>query len=73
MLVSLARAFYGDPVLLVLDEPNAYLDAVGETALLDALQKVKQRGTSIAIVAHNPRAIKHCENTLVIMLSLIHI
>jgi len=67
LLVSLARAFYGDPVLLVLDEPNAYLDAVGETALLDALQKVKQRGTSIAIVAHNPRAIKHCENTLVIM------
>lgn len=50
--VALARALYRDPVLLILDEPNAHLDADGEAALIEALQAAKQRGASALVVAH---------------------
>lgn len=50
--VALARALFGDPRLLVLDEPNAHLDAEGDEALEDSLRSLRRTGTTIVIVAH---------------------
>lgn len=50
--VALARAFYRDPVLLVLDEPNAHLDQDGENALIGALKRASERGVCSVVVAH---------------------
>jgi ATP-binding cassette subfamily C protein len=52
--VALARALYRDPVLLVLDEPNAHLDSEGEIALLNAIKAASERGACSVIVAHRP-------------------
>ena len=51
--IGLARALYGDPVLVVLDEPNASLDKAGETALLDAISGLRHRGATVVMVTHN--------------------
>ena len=63
--IALARAMYGDPPLLVLDEPNANLDEAGEIALDVALQQAKQRGQTVLIVSHRPIAIRNCDLILV--------
>jgi ATP-binding cassette subfamily C exporter for protease/lipase len=63
--IALARAMYGDPPLLVLDEPNANLDEAGELALDTALQQAKQRGQTVIIVSHRPIAIRNCDLILV--------
>jgi ABC-type protease/lipase transport system fused ATPase/permease subunit len=63
--IALARAMYGDPPLLVLDEPNANLDEAGEMALDTALQQAKQRGQTVLIVSHRPIAIRNCDLILV--------
>jgi ATP-binding cassette, subfamily C, type I secretion system permease/ATPase len=52
--IALARALYGDPRLVVLDEPNANLDAVGEAALLATLAELKSGGVTVVMVTHNP-------------------
>ena len=52
--IALARALYGDPFLVVLDEPNSNLDAEGEEALMKAIMGVRERGGIVVIVAHRP-------------------
>jgi len=50
--LGLARAMYGDPSLIVLDEPNSNLDDIGEAALLQAVQDLRQHGKTIVLVTH---------------------
>jgi ATP-binding cassette subfamily C protein len=64
--IGLARALYGDPVFLVLDEPNANLDNDGSVALNIAIRAMKARGGSVLIMAHRPNAIQECEMLLVL-------
>ena len=52
--IGLARALYGDPFLVVLDEPNSSLDAIGEFALTHAIKSVRQRGGIVVVIAHRP-------------------
>ena len=63
--IGLARALYGDPVLIVLDEPNSNLDAEGEAALLQALDGVRKRGGTVIVVAHRPSAIAVLDTLMV--------
>jgi ATP-binding cassette subfamily C protein len=52
--IGLARALYGDPFLVVLDEPNSNLDAKGDAALADAIAEVRTRGGIVIVVTHRP-------------------
>jgi ATP-binding cassette, subfamily C, bacterial len=63
--IGLARALYGDPELLILDEPNSNLDNEGSAALNAAIRAAKARGASVMIMAHRPQAIQECELLLV--------
>ncbi|MEP5759135.1 MAG: type I secretion system permease/ATPase [Litoreibacter sp.] len=63
--IGLARALYGDPVILVLDEPNANLDNDGSNALNTAIRNLKAENCSVIIMAHRPSAIQECELLLV--------
>lgn len=64
--VGLARALYGSPLALILDEPNANLDSEGSAALNTAIAGMKAAGKSVLIMAHRPSAISECEKLLVI-------
>lgn len=64
--IGLARALYGDPVLLVLDEPNSNLDSHGSNALNESIRRMKSQGKSVIIIAHRPAAIAECELLMVI-------
>ncbi len=64
--VGLARALYGDPVLLILDEPNSNLDNEGSAALNAAIRSMKAAGKSVLIMAHRPAAIQECDFLLVL-------
>jgi ATP-binding cassette subfamily C protein len=55
--IALARALYGDPPLLVLDEPNAHLDGEGEVALIQAVKEAAGRGAAVMLIAHKPTII----------------
>jgi ATP-binding cassette subfamily C protein len=64
--VALARALYGRPNLLVLDEPNAFLDSDGEAALIRAIEAERSRGATILLIAHR-RAILEPANRLLVL------
>ena len=64
--IGLARAMYGDPVILVLDEPNSNLDNEGSEAVNTAIRGMKAEGKAILIMAHRPAAIKECETLLML-------
>ena len=64
--IGLARAMYGDPVILVLDEPNSNLDNDGSIALNNAIRVAKTEGKAVFIMAHRPAAIQECDLLLVI-------
>jgi ATP-binding cassette subfamily C protein len=64
--LGLARALYGRPRLLVLDEPNAHLDAEGEAALMAALKHAKDDGAAIVIVVHRSQAMSIIDRLLVL-------
>lgn len=59
--IGLARAFYGNPVMLVLDEPNSNLDNDGSLALNRAIRQAKTDGCAVFIMAHRPAAIQECD------------
>ncbi len=64
--VSLARALYGDPFLVVLDEPNSNLDLPGDAALQNAIKAVRQRGGIVIVIAHRPSALAGLDSVLVL-------
>jgi ATP-binding cassette, subfamily C, bacterial len=63
--IGLARALYGDPVILILDEPNSNLDNDGSVALNLAIRAMKDAGRAILIMAHRPAAIQECDLLMV--------
>lgn len=63
--LALARALYGDPFLVVLDEPNSNLDQEGEAALTEAIAGVRARGGIVVVVAHRPSALAALDQVMV--------
>jgi PrtD family type I secretion system ABC transporter len=64
--IGLARALFGDPVALVLDEPNAHLDDVGVQALNDAISNVRNAGKVVVVMAHRPSALVECNKVMIL-------
>ena len=62
--IALARALYGKPFLVALDEPNSNLDQEGEKALQQAIRDLKSRGAIVLLVAHRPSALAACDRVL---------
>ena len=64
--IALARALYGNPIFLILDEPNSMLDADGSAALNAALRKMKEQGKIVMVLTHRPQAIAECDQLMVL-------
>jgi ATP-binding cassette, subfamily C, bacterial PrsD len=62
--IGLARALFGDPFLIVLDEPNSNLDSIGDVALNTAIVAAKERGAIVIVIAHRPSAIAAVDSLL---------
>ena len=65
--IGLARALYGDPFLVVLDEPNSNIDREGDEALTKAILGVRARGGIVVVVCHRPSALAGVDSVLVMM------
>lgn len=64
--IALARALYGDPAFLVLDEPNSALDAEGQQALTEAILKMKTDGKIVIISSHHPAGLAAVDRLIVL-------
>jgi ATP-binding cassette subfamily C exporter for protease/lipase len=64
--VALARALYGNPSVVVLDEPNSNLDTVGEAALASAIVQLKAQGTTVILVTHRSSVLAQADKLLVL-------
>lgn len=64
--VGLARAIYGDPVFVVLDEPNSSLDEIGDAALANAIRLMKSRGTTFVVMTHRTSVLAVADKMLVL-------
>jgi ATP-binding cassette subfamily C protein len=64
--IALARAFFGDPSMIVLDEPNSNLDAAGEQALADALRRAKERKVTIVVITQRPALLNIVDKVLIL-------
>lgn len=64
--IGLARAIYGEPSLVVLDEPNANLDDAGETALLRTVLELKAKGKTVFLITHRPGAIAVADRLIIL-------
>ncbi|MBG6209928.1 ATP-binding cassette subfamily C protein [Labrenzia sp. EL_126] len=62
--LALARALYNNPFLVVLDEPNSNLDAIGESALTNAIKAMREKGSIVVVIAHRPSAIATVDKIL---------
>jgi PrtD family type I secretion system ABC transporter len=69
--IALARALYGNPRLVVLDEPNANLDADGDQALLRTLARLKEEGVTVVVIAHRPSLLGGMDKMLVLREGLV--
>ncbi len=63
--VALARALYGDPTIVILDEPNSNLDSAGDQALADALSGLKTAGKAVVVVSHKRGLLAQADKLLV--------
>lgn len=64
--IALARALYGDPRLVILDEPNANLDGEGEIALAQAMSGLRSEGVTTVVITHRPSLIAHVDKILML-------
>jgi ATP-binding cassette subfamily C exporter for protease/lipase len=64
--IALARAVYGEPALIVLDEPNANLDDEGEAALVRAVQSLKAKGKTVVLISHRPNILSVADRLLIL-------
>jgi ATP-binding cassette subfamily C exporter for protease/lipase len=70
--IALARALYGDPALLVLDEPNSNLDDAGEHALVRAVQQAKSEGRSVVLITHRTSIVGIADSLMVLREGMVH-
>lgn len=64
--IGLARALFGEPRVVVLDEPNSNLDSEGESALVEAIKRLKARGATVVFVTHKPSLLNQADKVLVL-------
>jgi ABC-type protease/lipase transport system fused ATPase/permease subunit len=64
--IGLARAFYGNPTYIFLDEPNSNLDSEGDASLMHAIQAASKNGSTILLVAHRTSVLSNCNKILVL-------
>jgi ATP-binding cassette subfamily C protein len=64
--IALARAMFGDPSVIVLDEPNSNLDALGEQALGETMRRAKQKGVTVVVITQRPALLSCVDRVLVL-------
>ena len=71
--MALARAFFGNPSLVVLDEPNASLDREGDEALFSAVQYAKANTQTLVMISHRPNLVQLADKVLVLQEGRMHL